>query len=134
MAKHLNLEISLMSKNKQTQREEIDPDDFLWTSLGLFADGVRNEEGYSKRFIYLGSRRGSLSFKNYHMSEMNRKVVVVQVSEKFYYTNSSTHHHEDVDFFEWSGNIKDYIDKRYKGGIRGGIRGGKVIINNKKEV
>ena len=113
MAVSLNLEVKLMSKNKQIQKskwgEEINPDDFVWIPLGHFANGVRNDEGFSKRFMSLGSRRVSMGFKDYHMSHLSRKIHIVQISEKFYYTNSKKHHHVDVNFFEWSGNIKDYM-------------------------
>ena len=46
--------------------------------------------------------------------DANGDNIFVEVTEKFYYTNSNTPHHEEVEYYEWNGNLKNYINKKPK--------------------
>ena len=104
-----HLRQSLNLEQTQTQ-EEVKPDELIWLDLGWFGYGIRNESGYSKEFISVGTRLGDSAYGIVLKGEF--KIDTVRITERFYYTNSQEPHHEDESYFEWNGNIADYINKK----------------------
>jgi len=91
---------------KQHQTVEIDPDKYIWCELGWAKTGIKNDEGYSHEHLSIGTEKESVS------SQRGFRINIVQIIEKFYYSNSTDPHYEEEQYFDWSGNIVDYIDEK----------------------
>ena len=85
--------------------DEFNPDDYIWMSLGWARIGVSNEEGYSKEFISIGTEKGTGS-----TGRNLFRIDAVEIAEKFYYSNADTPHHTDYTYYDWTGNLVDYVN------------------------
>ena len=101
--KMLRQRLRLIPSQKQAQlQEEFNSDDYDFLDLGVGAYGVSNDEGYSKIYVSLGRLRTAPSTEDY---------TVVRLVEKYFYTNAQTSHQEEESFYNWEGNLFEYLNE-----------------------
>jgi len=85
----------------QTQLKEQDEwEKWNYIDLGMICLGVKNGEGYSKVFLEIGCDPNN---------DIDNKYEIVRLTHKFYFSNQSHHHHSYNEYWEWTGNVYDYI-------------------------
>ena len=90
---------------KQIQ-DNPDYEHYDYISLGYVCKGINNSQGHSKLTIELG--KDPIKLKQNH--------TVLKMTHKYYHLHSQTPHHTDVEYYQWSGNLYDYIKKYIKKG------------------
>ena len=99
----LRQRLRLIPSQKQTQLQDgFNSEDYDFLDLGYVARGVSNDEGHSKIFISLGRLRTAQPTEGY---------TVIRLVEKYFYTNAQTPHHEEESFYNWEGNLFEYLNE-----------------------
>ena len=81
-----------------------------YIDLGMICFGVKNNEGYAKVFLELGRDP-----KKVYNKKKYKGFEIARLTHKFYFSNTTSHHHQYRDYWEWTGNVYDYIKEIKKG-------------------
>ena len=84
------------------EQEKINFDDYDYIDLGYVCRGVKNNQGYSKIFVRIGRE------------SIDKPYTSIRIIEKYYYTFTDTPHHTDDTYYNWTGDLNDYIRQHLK--------------------
>ena len=73
-----------------------------YINLGMICVGVKNDEGYSRVYAELGCDPDKEQAKKHGYQ-------VIRLTHKYFFTHQNEPHHTDVEYWNWTGNIFDYV-------------------------
>tara|TARA_Y100000310_G_scaffold281120_1_gene301398 strand:- start:93 stop:419 length:327 start_codon:yes stop_codon:yes gene_type:complete len=73
-----------------------------YINLGMICVGVKNDEGYSRVYAEIGCNPDKEQAKKHGYQ-------VIRLTHKYFFTHQNEPHHTDVEYWNWTGHIFDYV-------------------------